>query len=186
MPTRRGGLSNAAGSMPAKGSPMENGSGASASAKARVAPLLRNGSQRTRGSSRSTSTSLKRGAEQVDLQGVGGVGLVLVAGAEGFFLVKTIEPNGPAALNGMVRVGDKLVSVSGEEVHGAAGERIREISLGVPDSVVRLGLERLDRITGRSFVYEINVQRAMGPSASGEINDRTLPPETEQNRKPNP
>ena len=126
-----------------------------------------------------------RGAEQVDLQGVGGVGLILVAGAEGFFLVKIIVPNGPAALNGMVRVGDKLVSVSGEEVHGAVGERIREIALGVPDSVVRLGLERLDRITSRSFVYEINVQRLMGPSASEEMIDRT-PQKTTQSRAPHP
>ena len=116
------------------------------------------------------------GAERVEVLGPGGVGLALLSSAGGGFIVKLIEKDGPAALNGMVRVGDKLVGVGGEDVRSAVGERIRDLARGVPESTVRLGLERIDRITGRTFMYEINVQRAARPQpASG--NDRELPPE---------
>lgn len=47
---------------------------------------------------------------------VGGVGIALTCSINGSFSVKRLTKGGPAAQNGMVKVGDSLVSVSGESV----------------------------------------------------------------------
>jgi hypothetical protein len=43
-------------------------------------------------------------------------------------------------------------------------DSLHDLVMGEPSSQVRLGLERSDKMTGRTFFYEISLQREEGPS----------------------
>jgi len=62
--------------------------------------------------------------------------------------VKRLSKDGPAAQNGMVKVGDTLVSVSGIPIRNMPHTSLHDLVMGQPLSSVRLGLERSDKMTG--------------------------------------
>jgi hypothetical protein len=91
---------------------------------------------------------------------VGGIGVVLSMPHEGRRKIKSLTKAGPAEENGMIKVGDVLASVSGVDVKGLPGDVLRDMLVGEAGSSVRVGLERLDRSSGRCFFYEVNLDRA--------------------------
>ena len=91
---------------------------------------------------------------------------MVVTANGGTVIVTSMTKDGPIAHNGMVKVGDALVSVSGVSVHNMPQSSLQDIVMGEPASTVRLGLQRSDKMTGRTFFYEISVQREEG---AGEV-----------------
>ena len=53
---------------------------------------------------------------------------------------------------------------AGISIQNMAHDSLHDLVMGEPSSQVRLGLERSDKMTGRTFFYEISLQREEGPS----------------------
>ena len=53
---------------------------------------------------------------------------------------------------------------AGISIQNMTHDSLHDLVMGEPSSQVRLGLERSDKMTGRTFFYEISLQREEGPS----------------------
>ena len=75
-------------------------------------------------------------------KGEAGVGLVLVVGGKGRYLVEALAPEGPASESGVVRPGDALVDVDGAPVAELALERVQALLRGGDGTPVTMTFER--------------------------------------------
>jgi membrane-associated protease RseP (regulator of RpoE activity) len=75
-------------------------------------------------------------------KGEAGVGLVLVVGGKGRYVVEALAPEGPASESGVVRPGDALVDVDGAPVAELALERVQALLRGGDGTPVTMTFER--------------------------------------------
>jgi len=95
--------------------------------------------------------------------GLVGVGIVFNAGEEGKgpdgdgLVVNSLTAGGPAKCSGAVSVGDKLISLDGQNVRGKAAGDLCAVILGLPGTQVTLGMETFS--SGQITQYEVELTR---------------------------
>jgi hypothetical protein len=107
----------------------------------------------------------------------GGVGIFFQQDASGFTCVASMSPDGPAARDGRLRLGDELVGVNNIPI----GQQtpildLRELILGDPGTHVLLALRRPGGMHGDGdpddfWYYEAELERDSGGGAGNQRND---------------
>ena len=105
----------------------------------------------------------------IESSGEGGLGICLIIAPSGHSVVRGLVAGGPADENGQIKAGDALVSISGVEILGCADDTILDMLNGEPGSTVRLGLERMDRVTSRVHFYQVDLRRLSAETAAANI-----------------
>jgi hypothetical protein len=107
--------------------------------------------------------------------GEGGIGLSFAfTPLEGLWIVKSLTAAESADLNGQIKTGDALVSISSIDIRRCSSETVRDMIMGDPGTPVRIGLERTDSVTGRIFFYEVDLKRTK-LGQGDEVPRRVLP-----------
>ena len=94
-------------------------------------------------SRRSSMTKLQTAAKSVTLtrNADGGVGIgFMQAKTDGAVFVTKVMGGGPAAINGLAKIGDNIVMIDGASVSGLSAAEITAKLIGVPFSQVILGI----------------------------------------------
>ena len=93
-------------------------------------------------SRRASVTKLQTAAKSVTLtrNAAGGVGIRFMQAKTGGVCVTEMMGGGPAAMNGLVNIGDNIVMIDGASVSGLSAAEITAKLIGVPFSQVILGI----------------------------------------------
>jgi hypothetical protein len=84
---------------------------------------------------------------------------VILENSKGIWIVQSMTQGESAHQNGQIKPGDALATIDGIEIHPDSIDLIRDLLIGDPGSMVRIGFERTDQWTNRIFFYEVDLKR---------------------------
>ena len=102
-------------------------------------------------------------------------------------VVKKIFPGGPAEATGLVKEGDMLTDVNGEDVVGKTLNELAEAIPGPPETPISMGfmsketqsfyeVDMMRSMSGGPQVGQIKAVQPPGPAAPGSLNNRSIGP----------
>lgn len=116
-------------------------------------------------SSLDAHTTILNPAEAYDMRvrlekGFQGIGVGFKQGADGSLAVTSVIEGSPAALNGLIKIGDRLVEVNGVNVGKMPIDKVMVMLRGAADSSVKLAFKRVDPKGAADKTFTVELKRA--------------------------